>query len=345
MGLGNWTPGGEYFVFTAFDKNRLDLWAVREKGDLLHRVRSEPVQLTAGPLGFDAPQPSLDGKNIFAMGTQSRAELVRYESKSQQFVPYLGGISAGEVHFSPDGKWLSYVSFPEAELWRCRVDGSEKLQIASQPMYVNYTAWSPDSSQMAFSTTETGKPAQLYVVSATGGTPTGIFTGHLMIGGLNWAPDGGSIIFQDVAGQAKIILRQIDLKTLQVTDLEVESLGWPQRSPDGRYLIGTTLDGQRLMLFDFTTKKWSDLLHATNGWTQWSADSKYVYFDSGASADPAIYRVSLATRHLERIASLKDFRRVVQPWASWMGLTPDGSPLVRRDTGSQEVYALDFDVP
>ena len=110
-------------------------------------------------------------------------------------------------------------------------------------------------------------------------------------------------------------------------------------------MIGTALDGQMLMLFDFTTKKWSDLLHASNGWTQWSADSKYVYFDSGASADPAIYRVSLATRHLERIASLKNFRRVVQPWASWMGLTPDGSPLLMRDTGTQEVYALDFDVP
>ena len=345
MGLGNWTPGGEYFVFAAYDKTRLDLWAVREKGDWLHRVSSEPVKLTAGPLSFEAPQPGVDGKTIFTMGRQSRAELVRYDSKSQQFVPYLGGISAGEVHFSPNGKWLSYVSYPEAELWRCRVDGSEKLQIISQPMYVTYTAWSADNSQMAFTTAETGKPAQLYVVSAAGGTPKGIFTGHLAIGGLNWAPDGGSIIFQDVAGQAKMILRQIDLKTLQVSDLGGEGLGWPQRSPDGRYLIGTTLDGQTLMLFDFTTRKWSDLLHASNGWTQWSADSKYVYFDSGASADPAIYRVSLASRQPERISSLRDFRRVVQPWASWMGLTPDGSPLLMRDTGTQEVYALDFDVP
>jgi len=130
-----------------------------------------------------------------------------------------------------------------------------------------------------------------------------------------------------------------------VSDLAGEGAGWPQLSPDGHYLVSTTMDGQKLKLFDFTTKKWSDLVHTNIGWTQWSADSKYVYFDSGASADPAIYRVSLASRQPERIASLKDFRRVVQPWASWMGLTPDGSPLLLHDTGTQEVYALDFEAP
>lgn len=48
---------------------------------------------------------------------------------------------------------------------------------------------------------------------------------------------------------------------------------------------------------------------------------------------------------VERVASLQNFRRVVNPWLSWMGLTPDGSPLLMRDIGSQEVYALDFEEP
>ena len=30
---------------------------------------------------------------------------------------------------------------------------------------------------------------------------------------------------------------------------------------------------------------------------------------------------------------------------AWMGLTPDGSPLLMRDTGTQEVYTLDFEEP
>jgi hypothetical protein len=30
---------------------------------------------------------------------------------------------------------------------------------------------------------------------------------------------------------------------------------------------------------------------------------------------------------------------------AWMGLTPDGSPVLMCDAGTQEVYALDFHVP
>jgi Tol biopolymer transport system component len=206
--------------------------------------------------------------------------------------------------------------------------------------------WSPDSRQLAFSTLETGKPSQLYLVPAAGGTPRPILSGNLWLTGLAWAPDGSSIVVQDVVGQSHSVLRQIDLKTLQVSDLPASlGLGWARRSSDGRYLIATTVDGQTLRLFDFTTQKWSDLIRTSIGSALWSPDGKSVYFDSGASTDPAIYRLSLASRQPERIVSLKDFRRVVQPWQSWMGLTPDGSPLLMRDTGTQEVYALDFDAP
>jgi hypothetical protein len=99
------------------------------------------------------------------------------------------------------------------------------------------------------------------------------------------------------------------------------------------------------MLFDFAANKWSELSNSGAGVTQWSHDGQYVYFDNGSSSDPAIYRVRIADHKLERVCSLKDFRRVFSYWIPWLGLTPDGSPLLMRDTGSQEVYALDFHVP
>jgi hypothetical protein len=55
--------------------------------------------------------------------------------------------------------------------------------------------------------------------------------------------------------------------------------------------------------------------------------------------------VGIAGGKAERIVDLHDFRRVVEAWLSWIGVTPDGSPLLMRDTGSQEVYALDFEEP
>jgi hypothetical protein len=81
------------------------------------------------------------------------------------------------------------------------------------------------------------------------------------------------------------------------------------------------------------------------GFTELSADSRYLYFDNGLSRDPAIYRLRIADHRVEPIVDLKNFRRVVLGQTPWLGLTPDGEPVVMRDTGSQEVYALDFEGP
>ena len=62
------------------------------------------MQLTAGPMSLSRPLPSKDGKKLFALGTQLRGELVRYDAKSGQFVPYMDGISAMGVAFSRDGE-------------------------------------------------------------------------------------------------------------------------------------------------------------------------------------------------------------------------------------------------
>jgi Tol biopolymer transport system component len=96
------------------------------------------------------------------------------------------------------------------------------------------------------------------------------------------------------------------------------------------------------MLFRFATKKWVELSDIGSNSAQWSRDGQYVYFDNGSSADAAIFRVRIRDHRLEKICSLKDFRRVFSYWNSWMGLTPDGTPLLMRDSGTQEVYALDL---
>src|ERR1700730_17196839 len=99
------------------------------------------------------------------------------------------------------------------------------------------------------------------------------------------------------------------------------------------------------MLFDFTSQKWSEFLKMGVGFTEWSKDGKYIYFDTGLSEGAAVYRVRVADRKLERVADLKGLRRVVFAWTPWSGVTPDGSPLLLRDISSQEVYALDFEAP
>jgi serine/threonine protein kinase len=346
---GNWTPDGKFFVFQVIHNGHSDLWAVREKGDLFHKLSSEPIQLTSGPLSFHSPQPSLDGKKIFVIGEQPRAELVRYEAKSGQFNSYLGGISAREVNFSPDGQWVSYISFPEDELWRSRVDGSQKLQLTMSPFWVDSASWSPDGRQIAFAGNSPGEAEQLYIVPAEGGTPRKTVVAQMNVTRVSWAADGHSITFGDASSPNTSVLRSLDLQTQKVTTLpdppDGQRLIGPLRSPVGNYAVAFTQDGQKLMLFDFAASKWSELSNIGVGTTQWSRDGQYVYFDNGSSENPAVYRVRVADHKVEQVCSLKDFRRALSYWVAWMGLTPDGAPLLMRDTGTQEVYALDFHVP
>jgi hypothetical protein len=55
-------------------------------------------------------------------------------------------------------------------------------------------------------------------------------------------------------------------------------------------------------------------------------------------------RVHLTDHKVERIADLKNFRQAGF-FNVWLGMAPDDSPLLLRDTGTQDVYALNFEEP
>ena len=337
---GTWMADGKYYLFQAPHGSLFDLWAIREGRDFFHKVDFQPTRLTAGPLSFLSPQPSADGKRIYAIGVQQRAELDRYDSKTSQFVPFLGGISAYSVTFSQDGQWVAYVSYPEGEIWRSRVDGTEKLQLTQAPLLADSPSISSDGKTILFVSQEAGGLIKVHTVSINGGPSQDL---GVEAGRVDWC--SSSIIFAEGPLEQDRI-RIFDPKTSSATLLpESDGLFLPRCSPDGRYIVAAARDQQKFKLYERSSHKWTDLVAQDIGYPQWSADSNYVYFDSGLGPDPAIYRVRIADRKVERIADIRNFNRVVQAWVSWMGLTPQGSPLLMRETGSQEVYALDFEAP
>ena len=123
-----------------------------------------------------------------------RAELVRYDAKSSQFLPYLGGMSVMNLDFSRDGKWISYVKLPDGELWRSRIDGSEKLQLTTAPLFVEAAQWSPDGNQLVFTGTQSGGREHIYLVSAGSGAMRQIGPPDLNYYAAGWTPDDNSIL-------------------------------------------------------------------------------------------------------------------------------------------------------
>lgn len=348
---GKWMPDGKYFVFAATLEGRNQvpqLWTVRETGDFLHRVNGEPVQLTSGTTAYTEPLPSKDGKKLFAVAGFRRAELERYDGRTQTFTPYLNGISAGDVAFSKDGQWVAYVSYPDWTLWRSGANGSEKLQLSSPPLQAVLPRWSPDGKQIAFYGFQPEKPPRIFVVSTEGGAPNELMpepSNQGPQGDPVWSPDGDAIAFGGNPGVLpRIPIRILDLKTHQVSTLPgSDDLFSPRWSPDGRYMAALPYDSLGVKLYDFKAQKWSLLTSADVGFPIWSHDGRYLYFVRTAQG-AGVERIRVPGGKVEQVASLKGFQTTGY-FGIWLGLSPGDEPLLLKDTGTQDIVSMDWTAP
>jgi serine/threonine protein kinase/Tol biopolymer transport system component len=334
---GKWTPDGKYFVF----ESKGNIWALAEKGNLLGKAQGQPSQLTSGPMTFFSPLPSKDGKKLFVVGALARGELVRYDAKSAQFIPLLSGIAGHAPSFTQDGQWVAYVSYPERTLWTSKLDGSKRLQLSYPPLHVILPRWSPDGRQIAFFAGLPGQRTKMFLVSTEGGTPRELIPEDLQPHwDPNWSPDGTRIVFGGDYADPNTTIRILDLKIHQISTLPgSKGLFSPHWSPDGRYVAAMPCDSRSLMLFDFATHRWEEIAKVSAAYPQWSKTGDYVYFLHWEE-QRSVMRVRIRDRKLDRVADLQPGQFLFS-----LGMAPDDSPLLLRDTGTQEIYTLDWEAP
>jgi DNA-binding winged helix-turn-helix (wHTH) protein/Tol biopolymer transport system component len=341
---GRWTADGNFFLFQVTQGSlvpRSEIWALDERRTLFRRRPTEPFQLTTGPIRWEQPIPSRDGKTIFAKGVLLRGELSRFDSKTGQFQPFLRGISAQGATFSRDGKFVAYVSYPEGTLFKANADGSNPIQLTDPPLEAFLPRWSPDGTQIAFTA-----GVRNYVVPSEGGTPRRLVPvdnvyehGYEQI--VDWSPDGRKIVFSWVNIDTHLAeVRILDIESHQVATVPGSSTMFGARwSPDGRYLAAATGDELNLNVYDFKTQRWSTLQQkGIVASPEWSRDSKYIYFRRPVD-DRGVFRTPVTGGKVERIVDLKDWHDA--GWVGrYMGLDPKDAPLLLRDIGSDEIYAL-----
>jgi len=347
---GGWTPDGKYFFYSALNEGTRNIYAIREKSAFLRSSNTTPFQLTNGPFTFYLPLPSKDGKRLFVVGDQVRGALLRYDSATKQFGPYLQSISADQVAFSPDGKWVTYVEFPEMSLVRSRTDGSERLQLTYPPLRAFNPQWSPDGAQVAFhAVSDTGTP-KIYLVAANGGLPAlaAPSTDDRQIYP-SWTADGGSILFSNSdPSQSRLDLRIVDLKARQVSTLPgTEGLTYGQISPDGRSVAAIERASRNLVLYDVSTHS-RRLLASIADYPRWSRDGKFLYFGnvyfSAKKTGGGILRWNPSTNSVEFVVRFPEFL-LTGVYGVTFSVAPDGSILLLKDTSNRDLYALDLDLP
>jgi eukaryotic-like serine/threonine-protein kinase len=345
---GTWTADGRYFVFNSGK----DLWAVRESKALIVRGNQVPTRLTFGPVTPVAAVPSLDGSRLYMEGYQPRFEFVAYDLNSRQVSSFLGGISAYDLLYSRDGRWVTYVTVPDGKLWRSAPDGTQRLQLTPTGFSrVLEPVFSPDASQIAFTRVSEANEGQIYVIPSNGGTPEAVTSGKGPNGGdwtPTWSPDGNSIAFGDspfTAEQPSSNTRMVhllDLKTRKISDVPNSQGMWtPHWSPTGRFLAGLSAPGWRVMLYDFDTQRQTELFGQRGGFPTWSPDGQFVYFTS-TGEDQAWWRVRVRNRKLERVARMRDLRLRSDIFFS---VAPDNLLITTRDVSSDQIYALEWKAP
>jgi Tol biopolymer transport system component/DNA-binding winged helix-turn-helix (wHTH) protein len=341
-GFGAWTADGKFYVFASRREGITNLWAIEEKTDWLHRARSEPVQLTAGPINYSRPLPSRDGARLFALGTQVAGELLRYDASRKEFAKFSGGLSADHVDFTRDGKWMTYITFPEGSLWRARGDASEQLQLTFPPQRALNPRWSPNGKRILFVSRRPGELPKIYTISMDGGNAEPVVSESHAQTSASWSPKGDVIYYgRDPYGEGQdLSLYRVDLQTHRTEKIPgTDNLFSPICSPDGRFLASQSTVGDHLLvLIDLQKGTQSVLSKVKVDYPAWSSDSQYLYYNTFASDAPALYRMHVPDGSVEKLMDLPF--QTTGVYGLWSGLTPDGFPLLFRSHEQTDVYSL-----
>jgi Tol biopolymer transport system component/DNA-binding winged helix-turn-helix (wHTH) protein len=340
---GTWTHDGKYYVFQSSHGGNPDLWRL----DGTHT--SDPVQITNGPLSFQAPVADRTGHRIFFLGLDSRSETQQYDPKSGEFIPTHNFLSAASrISFSRDREWVAWPDL-NGHLWRARVNGTEKIQLTPDSLQVFLAYWSPDGHQLAMMAREPGKAWQLYRISTDGGEPERLLEEDRNAGDPSWSADGKSIVFgrvTDLMGKENgpRNLQILNLATHTITQVPgSDGLFSPRWSPDGHYIAALSLDQRRLLLYDVITRAWTTIATTSVADPVWSADGKAIYIHAFMADTQPIYRVSVPDGHIEEVANLSAFRAGDTADYFFVGITPDNLPMVRARTSTGNLYSLDLE--
>jgi DNA-binding winged helix-turn-helix (wHTH) protein len=215
LGPEGWTADGRYFIFSEYGglDHHSNLWIMPDGPFSLRRAK--PVRLSA-PIDFRSAVEA-DNSTIFAIGTNFRNELVRFDLERRTFIPFWEGFPAIDISFSNDGAQAVFAHYPECTLWISRADGSDRRQITMPPIEAHQPHWSPDGRRVAFMGQITGKPWRIYIVNASGGVAKEVKSDDPFDQGVpSWSADGRSLVFGELNDRkpgAEMAIRVLDLGT------------------------------------------------------------------------------------------------------------------------------------
>ena len=319
-------------------------------------LRMIPDRPNAAPLAVSVPASvksiagfavDWDHQSIFLLAdTGVRVDILRVDRRSGAASPFLPGLSAKDLDFSPDGQWLAYVRMSDSTLWRSRADGSDALQLTKTPLAVELPRWSPDGSKLAFAGVRPGEPETIFVIPRDGGRPREAAPTGDHQGAPTWSSDGGSLAYGNLYCEES---RSCAIHILRLADRRVQTVPGSQGlrtarwSPDGRWIAALTSDTREVRIFDVRSHLWRSLAQGVHGDSlAWSRDSTSIYAMDVSLPGPKILRIRVPDGGRTTWADLGALEIKRSDLLGWFGFTPDGSPILLYKHATSEILRADW---
>jgi Tol biopolymer transport system component len=328
-----------------------DLFAVPESRWPWERPR--PAQITFGPIRFQSPVASGPGGPLLAWGEIAASELRRLDRRTRRFEPVLEGTSAAYAAWSPDGRQVAWVAYPEGTLWRGLAGAGERLQLTTAPLEVHQPRFSPDGRTIVFLGRTPEEPLRsVYVVSADGtdgGRPR--LLARTLVEGKGcweacWAADGQSVLFGHMPPDA-MTRPAPGIYRVGVTGAP------PEREPGAETLSLLACSRQGHVLADGPNgpavrwagrRQWEKAPVGLVSPT-WTRDGRSICgLEWGASSVSRVACYSFDRSRLEPLATI-DLPLLAVTNMPAMFLDPDDDPVVVVDRSVRDIYALEWNAP
>ena len=222
------------------------------------------------------------------------------------------GTRVGPAHpaaaFSPDGRWIAYVT--ERELWVSSPDGSNARVVATASSWISVGAFSPDSTRLSYARPVSRDLDVSEIVAIDGTGRVSLREAPLAAPGV-WAPDSSSVVFVAQNGDGRYRPPQIYVASADGTRVRRLVQGFaigPEWSPRGDWIaytaqVRTRLEDRYYLMLVRPDGSGLHRVMRTEGGTWLSDGRRMLTSDSGNCRRAGIVEIDIERGTFKRLTN------------------------------------------